>query len=202
MRVGAAAIAREFLAQCDQSSIGARIDLMIEPFEEMRTPFAMVDDMRREPIGVHRDAQHIDRRLEQFGRHELHEQRDGGVRRDHVPVAIDRERGIGLVPFQHMLDDRPHSRHFGAVERSLLIVGGITAREQQRVARAVRHLEAIGEPLQHRRARFRAARLDEAQMPGRNLAVEREVHLAHPAPDAPFAELFAKGCGLHHHSPS
>src|SRR3546814_9006327 len=77
--------------------------------------------------------------------------------------------------------------------RPFLIVGGIAAREQQRVARAVRHLEAIGYALQHRRARLRTARFDEAQVACRDLAVEREVHLAHPAPDAPFAELFAEG---------
>src|SRR3546814_15362385 len=78
----------------------------------------------------------------------------------------------------------------------------IAAREQQRVARAVRHLEAIGYALQHRRTRLRTARFDEAQVACRALAVEREVHLTHPAPDAPFAELFAEGSGFQRPSPS
>ena len=46
----------QFRTQRDQPRIAARIDLMLEPFEQMRAPLAAIDDMRSQPLGMQRDA--------------------------------------------------------------------------------------------------------------------------------------------------
>ena len=44
---------------------------------------------------------------------------------------------------------------------------------------------------QHLTRRLRAAAFDEAQVPGGDLGVDREVELAHAAAPAPFAQMIA-----------
>ena len=60
--------------------------------------------------------------------------------------------------------------------------------EQQLVALPERDLELLGEQQHHLGARRRAAGLDEAQMPGRDPRVERQVELGAPPPLAPLAQ--------------
>jgi hypothetical protein len=66
-------------------------------------------------------------------------------------------------------------------------------RQQHRVALAQRQLEMVAEVEQHVAAGRGPAGLDEAQVPGRDLGVEREVELAHAALQAPFAQPLSNG---------
>ena len=65
---------------------------------------------------------------------------------------------------------------------------------QQRVARAQRHVEPLGQAQQHAAARRRAASLDEAQVAGGDLGLAGELELAEAAPLAPFAQEIAGAC--------
>ena len=88
------------------------------------------------------------------------------------------------MPFERLA----YRRHLGRVEVVLRERGREAGGEQQLVAIAQRHLELVGEPQDHLRARPRAAGLDEAQVPGGHARLERQVELAEPAPLPPVAQ--------------
>jgi hypothetical protein len=72
----------------------------------------------------------------------------------------------------------------GALRESWCVAGG----EQQLVAHPERNLELLCEQQHHLGARRRAACLDEAEMPGRDPGIEREVQLRSSPPLPPLAE--------------
>ena len=81
-----------------------------------------------------------------------------------------------------------HRGHVGVVERALAVDGRVAGGEQQVVALTQRDLELLGQVQDHLAAGLRAAGLDEADVPGRDAGVEREVELAAPPPLAPVAQ--------------
>jgi hypothetical protein len=64
-------------------------------------------------------------------------------------------------------------------------------RDQKRILLTERHLQPLGEAQHHLPARSRAAGLDEAQMPRRDLGLEGEIELAHAPPLAPAAQMMS-----------
>ena len=72
--------------------------------------------------------------------------------------------------------------------------GAWPAGEQQVVLLAVGNLQLVEDSEQQLAPRVRAAGLDEAQMPGRDPGLERELQLAHPAPAAPVAQRPPDAC--------
>lgn len=63
------------------------------------------------------EAENIERRLQKFFRYPSEKERHGAVRRDEVPVAIDREGGEGLARREHEID-RPAARRRALIEKT------------------------------------------------------------------------------------
>ena len=116
------------------------------------------------------------------------QQRDRAVRGDHAPVAIDGERRVWVVAFQHALQRVTHRLHVRFVQPALTVRRRVARGEQQLVAVAQRDVELLGEMDDHLGAGPCPAGLDEADMPGGHVRLEREVQLAQAPPLAPLAQ--------------
>jgi hypothetical protein len=68
---------------------------------------------------VHREAKHVDRRLEQLGVDPGPEERRGPIGLDQVPETVDDQRRIGLVRLQQPAERLAQRPHHLAVERLL-----------------------------------------------------------------------------------
>jgi hypothetical protein len=101
-------------------------------------------------------------------------------------MPVDRQRRIGLVALEHEIDDPARGLERGIVERSLREHRRIARGGEQDVALAKRHLEPLGETQHHLARGLRTPGFDEAQMPRRDLGIDREVELAHAPALAPF----------------
>ncbi len=154
----------------------------------MRSPLREIRDLRRQPVRVETEAQDVDRRLEQLRRHAGQQRRHDAVGGDQRPVAVDRERGERLVTGQHPVDRRPRHSQRGVIEIALGVGGGETRRQQHRVSLAQRHLQPLRQPQHHLPARPRPSGLEEAEVPRRDLRVERQRELAQSAPLPPLPQ--------------
>jgi hypothetical protein len=68
----------------------------------------------------------------------------------------------------------------------------VAGRGEELVAAAQRHLEHAGQQQDHLAARLRAAGLEEAQVPRRDLGLEGQTELTHSPPLAPLLEEAAE----------
>ena len=153
-------------------------------------PVAEVDHQRPQPARVEADAHHVDRRLEQR-RIDVDDPVSayiGGVGGDQVPDAVDGDRRVGLMAAEDHVERLAHRLQLGVVERALGKGGGVACGEQEPILLAKGNLELLEDPEQHLAAGLRAARLDEAQMAGRDPGIERQLELSHPPPLAPLAQ--------------
>jgi len=107
------------------------------------------------------------------------------------PVAIDRNRRIGLVALEHEIDRLAGGLHGRIGEGALRKYRRITCRNEQHVSLAQRDFELLGE-LQHHVARgLRTTGFEKAQMLCRNLGFKREVELAQATALSPRAQMIA-----------
>jgi hypothetical protein len=136
--------------------------------------------MQAEPQDVHR-------RLEQMGCASRHEHAERRVAVDHFPPSVDDHGRIRLVPAQHQLQRFADGRKLRLLEAVLRVGRGVAAGQQQLVALAQRHFELFGQPQDHFRRRPRSSRLDEAQMPRRDVGLDGQIELAQPTSLAPLA---------------
>jgi hypothetical protein len=149
---------------------------------------------------VEAEAQNVERRLQQVRRNVGEERRDPSICGDEVPVEVDRQGRPGLVGGEDLVDRLPSRGEGGIVERPRRLGGREAAGDEQGVALARRQSQALRQPQQHGPARGRPSRLDEAQMPRRNLRVEGEVELAEATAAAPETDLVAhRGVSLSGH---
>ena len=94
---------------------------------------------------------------------------------------------------QHAVERVADRRHLRRVDRPLRERRREARGQQQAVALAQRHVELLGEVQDHLAARVRAARLEEAQVPGRHTGLEREVELAEPVALPPVPQQRPEG---------
>jgi len=99
------------------------------------------------------------------------------------------------VPGKHLAQRGAHALQFRLVKSVLGVGGCVAAGQQQRVALAQRDVQLLGQPEDHLRRRAGAPGLDEAQVPRRDVGLDRQVKLADPAPPPPLAQQFADGTG-------
>jgi hypothetical protein len=100
-----AAVSRELVVELDELRVAAaRGDLVAQARKEVIAPHREVPDARREAFRMEAQPQHVHRLREERGRDADEEESDRRVARDEVPVPVDRDRGAGLVPFQHEVD--------------------------------------------------------------------------------------------------
>jgi hypothetical protein len=78
-------------------------------------------------------------------------------------------------------------RELRLIQAALRVGGGVAAREQQRVPVPERHLQVLAQPENHRAGRLGPAGFHEAQVPGGDVGLDRQIQLAEPPPLAPFA---------------
>ncbi len=189
-------IAAQLLVQRGERRVAAaQRDLPGEPVEQMGPPLGQVRDPRRQPFGMEAQAQHVHRRLEQVRRHPVHQQPHGPVGGQHLPGVVDHHRWIGVVAVEDQGDRLAHRLHFGIGQLALLIDRRVAGGEQEAVAVAQRHLQALRQLKDHVRTRPRAAGLHEAQVPRGHPGVGGQVHLAQAPPLAPLAQKRAYGGG-------
>ena len=120
------------------------------------------------------DPQRVGRRGQQLGRDPVGEDRQRGpVGRDEVPPMVDDHGGEGLVPGEDGVEGGAHRRHRAGLERRLGVDRRVPGREQQAVAVPQRHVEVLGQVDDELAARARPAGLDEAQVAGGDLRLER-----------------------------
>jgi len=151
-RIGAR-ISAELIEQSGEGSVAADGDLALEALEDVRAPLAKVHDLRRHAVRVEARAEHVERRREQLRRHALDEECDRAVGGEHLPGAVDHQRGIGLVAVEHEANRVAYRRHLRVVEGVLLEDGRIAGRQEQTVPLAKGHLEPLGEVEDHVGAR-------------------------------------------------
>ena len=82
----------------------------------------------------------------------------------------------------------PHRRHLGILQRAFGKDRRMAGGQQHLVALAERDFEVTGEQQHHFGARPRAARLDKAQVAGRDAGLEGQVELGALAPVAPLPQ--------------
>jgi hypothetical protein len=144
---------------------------------------------------VQAQAQHVEGRLEQLGRCAGHQRRHRAVVRNEVPVAVDREGRIRLVPGEHRLDRPACAAHRRVIEAALAVHRRIARCDQQSVALAQRHVEAPRQAQHHLAAGRGTTGLDIAEMPRRDLGLAGELELAEVSALAPVAQQGTDGHG-------
>ncbi|OJZ02310.1 MAG: hypothetical protein BGP22_15245 [Variovorax sp. 67-131] len=172
-----------------QHRVAGGRDLLLQSFEQMGAPLRQVRDARGHAVGVQAQAQHVDGRLQQFGRGAFHQERHQRVVRDQVPVTVHGQRRKGLVPLQHQVDGAARGGHGRVVERALPVHRREARRHQQRIALAQRHFQPFGQPQHHLAAGGCAAGFHIAQVAGRDLGLLRQVELAQAAVGAPVPQV-------------
>ena len=90
----------------------------------------------------------------------------GSIAEDHIPAAVDDDTRIRIMRVEQALQCGVDPNHGRGIERRLRITRGVSRGQQQRVALAQRHVEAIGQR-QHQLGRGPGpSGLDEAEMAG------------------------------------
>ena len=158
----------------------------------MLAELGQVASARRQPVGVHAEADHVDGRFEQVRGDAGGEQRQGGrVGGDEVPQPVDDHGRVGLVPGEDHVERAAHRVHLGVVERALPVHRRVAGGHQQRVALAQRHVEVLRQVEHQLAARLRPARLHEAQVASRHGGLVGQVELAEPPALPPVAQQVA-----------
>jgi hypothetical protein len=133
--------------------------------------------------------QHVHGGLDLVEGDELPEELSGAVVGAHeVPVPVHHDPREWFVGPEDPVERRQHVVGSRIVETELTVRRRVAGGEEQVVAIAQRHLQRLGERVQHLPARLRASRLDEADMAGRHPGPRRQVELAHPPLRAPRRE--------------
>ena len=109
-----------------------------------------------------------------------------------APLAVDDDRRVGLVAFDHAAQRLANTLHVRAPEWPLRVERRIAGRHEQLVSGSQRNVQGVAQPQDHVTARLRPPRLDEAQMALRDVRTERKAQLALLPARAPVAELDAE----------
>ena len=130
--------------------------------------------MEHEPHGVRRPQLGHRLRIEEEGLHA------GAalVDLEHVPVTIEDQSGVRLLPLEHEIEGAPGLSERGGVQLGRPIHRRETGGRQEVVAVAQRHVKRPSQLQDHLTARLGPARLDEADVAGRDARLAGEVELA------------------------
>ena len=131
-------------------------------------------------------------RSQQMRRDAVEQHRGTGVGVHDLPAAVDHHTRKWVVGVENPLDPLPHRGHIGVVEGAFAVDRREAGGHQQLILFAQRHVEHPGESQHHRAARCRTARLDEADVAGRHVGLDREVELRQPAALPPLAHQRAE----------
>jgi hypothetical protein len=130
---------------------------------------------------MNREAEHVDRRVQQRRVDPVPQQGRRRVGLDQVPEPVHDQRRIRLVGVEQPPQRLAQRLHHLPVVRLLQVGRREAARQQQPIALGHRQVEALCEVDEELAAGARAAGLDEAEMLGREIRVQRQLELAQPA---------------------
>ena len=188
--IGRRRIGRDLGEQALDDRIGAGVDLLAKDGQNMGAPRGVVHDARAQTCRMQHKAHGVDRRAHEIGRTAFVKLGQSGVRRDDVPMPVNREGGIRLMRLQDGVDCG--FRRIQRRKRSFLKRRRESGGEQQRVLIPKRDLEIFGETRDHLAARLRLAGLEAGQVPGRAVCGESKIGLRHAAPLAPAPQQHAE----------
>jgi hypothetical protein len=175
--VGRHGVAAQFLQQRRQHRVGRDADLLAQPLKQMVAPLRQVGQVRRQALRVQAQAQHIDGALQQrrvgHGQQAWHQR----VVAHQVPVPVHRQRGPRLMLLRMQVHRLARGSQRRVVQRPFAVHRRIAGRHQQRVALAQRHGEPLGQAQHHFTAGHRAAGFHEAQVPGGDAGLLRQIEL-------------------------
>jgi hypothetical protein len=123
-----------------------------------------VHDLAGEPVGMECDAKQVRSRGQHRRVQPAHEHTGAAVGEHDVAQAVDHDGWPRIEAVEDLLQGGAHRCHVAVVQAGLGVAGRVPGGEQQVVALAQRHVQAVGEEEHHLRARARAAGLDEAQV--------------------------------------
>jgi hypothetical protein len=146
--VGAWMHFREIAFQLGDELVEARVGAAHSPaaqaLGDVPAPVGQIHHAPGQPVRMQREAQHVDRRLEQFRRGALGEHVERGIRGEQLAVGPHDDRGVGQVPVQDALQRGPHRTQFGGVQIRFGEDRGETGGQQQPIAFAQRQSERFG----------------------------------------------------------
>ena len=148
------------------------------------------------PSGCSGDAQRV-RPLEKMRRDAVQEHSGAGIGLHDLPAPVDHDAGKRVVGAEHPLDPFADGGHIRIVERPFAVHRRKTCGQQQLVLFAQRNVEDLGQPQHHRTAGRRPPGLDEADVAGRDVGLDREIELAQAAALSPFPHQRAERRCLH-----
>jgi len=144
---------------------------------------------------VHGNAQRI-RSLEKVRRHAVEQHRGTGIGMHDLPSAVDHDTGKWVVRVENSLDALTHGAHVGVIQRPFPVDRRQAGGHQQLVLFAQRHIEHARQPQDHVAAGRRPARLDETDVAGRYVGLDRKVELGQPTALPPLAHQRAERWAL------
>ena len=130
---------------------------------------------------MEREAQGVDRRLQEFGGDVFVQFGQRRVAGGNPPVPIECESRVGFLPIEYQIDCGARRRQRGIVERPFGKNRREACRDQKHIALADRHVELFGKKKHHVAARLRTPGFQKTQMPRRNSGVRRQIKLAQSA---------------------
>ena len=173
----------------------------VQPLDERGRRGLPVHDPRPERLRVKHEAHRVGR-PERGHRGGVEEERLHAraalVDLQHVPVAIEDERGVGLLLAQDEIERAARLRQGGGIEARRAVDRGVAGRREEIVAVTERHVERAREQDDHLAARRGPAGLDEAQMTRRHARLDRQIELTHAATRTPLAQQPADPARLDH----
>jgi hypothetical protein len=179
--------------------VGGDLNLMMQPCEQMRTPFGQIGDARRQARGMQADTKHVDRRLQQDWGRTDEKRSHRAIGGDQHPMAINGECGIRLMPPENQIDGLARVLQRGVGKLAFRKDRGESRRDQENVAFAQRHIELCGEVENHLPTWLRAPGFQKTQVARGDFRLAGEIELAQAAALAPFAQKLADGlCGCRH----
>ena len=89
-------ISAHFAEQIDQRAFGRQLDLAPQAVQEMRAPFGEIDDSRRQPARMQREAHGIDRPSQQFGSDIFVQFRQRRIAGGNRPMPVQGESRVGF----------------------------------------------------------------------------------------------------------
>ena len=120
-----------------------------------------------------------------------------GVGRHDLPRPVHHDARGRVVCAQNPLDAFSDGCHIRIVERPLAVHRGKSCGQQQLVLFAQWNIEHRGQSQHHRPTRCGPPGLDEADVAGRDIGLDREVQLTQPTTLPPLAHQRTEGRCLH-----
>jgi hypothetical protein len=108
-----ARVGEDLIAERHQFVVGAERYLALEAVQEVASPFAEIQDSRRDSIGMQREADAVDRRLQQLRRDAVEQRTECPVGGDQIPPSVDGDRRVWLVAGEYVTQGVANRRERG-----------------------------------------------------------------------------------------